>query len=131
MGINFGAYDQSVTFQSFGSTDDGYGGALVTWTTVLTTFARVLQVRADNRIESAQLTLPKTYRIGIQWRSNFAPNETMQVLYRGFYHKITGVEIREERMTKEYIITMIRADLVSNQESIFGNTIESTLDFAI
>jgi len=110
MGINFGAYDQSVTFQSFGSTDDGYGGSLVTWTTVLTTFARVIQVRADNRIESAQLTLPKTYRIGIQWRSTFVPYESMQVLYKGAYHKITGVSIIEERMRKEYIITMVRTD---------------------
>jgi hypothetical protein len=96
MGLNFGSYDQSITFGNFGSADDGYGGALVAWTPVLTTFARIMQVSGGNRVEA------------------FQPDESMQVLYRGAYHKINGVELMEERMTKEYVITMIRVGNADN-----------------
>jgi SPP1 family predicted phage head-tail adaptor len=114
MGINFGSYDQSITFGNFSSTDDGYGGALIAWTPVLTTFARIMQVSGGNRVEALQLTLPRTYQMGIQWRSTFQPDESMQVLYRGAYHKINAVELMDERMTKEYIITMIRVGQADN-----------------
>jgi SPP1 family predicted phage head-tail adaptor len=114
MGVNFGAYDQSITFGNFGSTDDGYGGTLVVWTPVLTTFARIMQVSGGNRVEALQMTLPRTYRIGVQWRSTFQPDESMQILYRGAYHKINGVELMEERMTKEYVITMVRVGQADN-----------------
>jgi SPP1 family predicted phage head-tail adaptor len=112
--INFGSYDQKIVFGNFGSSDDGYGGAIVSWTPVLTTYARIVQVRGGNTVESLQLTLPKTYRMGIQWRSTFQPDESMQILYRGAYHKINGIEIMDERMTKEWIVTMIRVGQADN-----------------
>jgi SPP1 family predicted phage head-tail adaptor len=114
MGLNFGSYDQSITFGNFGSTDDGYGGAVVSWTPELTTFARIMQIRGGNQVESLQLTLPRTYRMGVQWRSTFQPDESMQILYRGAYHKINAIELMEERMTKEYVITMIRVGNADN-----------------
>ena len=114
MGINFGSYDQSIVFGNFGTTSDGYGGSTVVWTPVLTTFARIMQVSGGNRVEALQLTLPRTLRIGVQWRSTFQPDESMQILYRGAYHKINSVELMEERMTKEYVITMIRVGNADN-----------------
>jgi hypothetical protein len=67
-------------------------------------------------IESAQMTLPRTFNAKIQWRSTFVPNEKMQVLYRGVNHKITGVTIQDERMTKEFWFTMVRIDQAENPE---------------
>jgi SPP1 family predicted phage head-tail adaptor len=105
--INLGKYDQKLTFQSFGQVPDGYGGYIPTATAVLTTFARSIQLRGSNSLEQAQLTLPKTYTFGIQIRAGFEPNTSMQMLYKGKNHAITGVSISEERGAREWIITAI------------------------
>jgi hypothetical protein len=79
-------------------------------------------------IESAQMTLPRSYNAKIQWRSTFQPDETMQVLYRGAYHKITGITLQYERMTSEYSFTMVRIDQAENPEpdqSTINNYIET------
>lgn len=106
--INFGKYDQKVIFQSLGQVEDGYGGYIPTYTTVLSTFARSIQVKGSNDLESAQLELPKTYKFGVQVRSGFVPNESMQISYKGFQHVIKGIEVREERNSREWIITAVR-----------------------
>ena len=128
MGINFGSYDQSITFVNFQNISDGYGGSVPTAVNVLTTFASVKQVRGGMDIESAQMTLPRTFNAKIQWRSTFVPNETMQVRYRGVNHKITGITLQYERMTSEYSFTMIRIDEAENPEpdqSTINNYIET------
>ena len=116
MGINFGSYDQSITFVNFQNISDGYGGTVPTPVDILTTFASIKQVRGGMDIESAQMTLPRTFNAKIQWRSTFVPNETMQVRYRGINHKITGVTLQEERMTKEFWFMMVRIDQAENFE---------------
>ena len=126
--ISFGSYDQSITFVNFQNISDGYGGSVPTPVNILTTYASVKQVRGGMDIESAQMTLPRTFTTRIQWRSTFIPNETMQVLYRGAYHKITGVTLLDERMTKEFVFTMIRIDEAENIEpdqSTINNYIET------
>jgi len=128
MGINFGSYDQSITFVNFQNISDGYGGSVPTAVNVLTTFASIKQVRGGMDIESAQMTLPRTFNAKIQWRSTFQPDETMQVRYRGAYHKITGITLQYERMTSEYSFTMIRIDEAENPEpdqSTINNYIET------
>lgn len=105
--INIGKYDQKVSFVTFGNNPDGYGGTVPTQETVLTTFAWVKQLKGSNDLEQAQLTLPNTYKIGIQIRQGFVPNQSMQVLYRGVLYKITGVEKYQERNIREWILTVI------------------------
>ena len=105
--INFGKYDQKVAFVSFQNVSDGAGGTTPTATTSLTTFASVTQTRASNAIESSDLVLPNTYRVGIQYRTSFTPTEAYQILYRSKYYKITGVQLLDERQHKEYVITMV------------------------
>jgi len=114
--ISFGSYDQSITFVNFQNISDGYGGSVPTAVNVLTTFASIKQVMGGMDIESAQMTLPRTFNAKIQWRSTFQPDETMQVLYRGAYHKITGITLQYERMTSEYSFTMVRIDQAENPE---------------
>jgi len=130
--ISFGSYDQSISFVNFQNVSDGAGGSVPTASTTLTTFASVKQVRGGMDIESAQMTLPRTYNVKIQWRSTFIPNEKMQVLYRGVYHKITGVTIWDERTTREFWFTMVRIDEASNlaPEQI-PSQLQSSLQFTI
>jgi len=60
--INFGKYNEKVIFQGFSNTSDGAGGILSSSYNVLTTFARVTQIRGNNAIESQELILPNTYQ---------------------------------------------------------------------
>jgi hypothetical protein len=107
--INFGKYDQKCSFINFGSSPDGFGGSIPTESLVLSTFCRAIQIRGGSDIESLQLQLPNTYRIGVQVRSGFTPSEIYQIQYKGFNHKITGISLSDARQFKEWIITMIRA----------------------
>lgn len=107
--INFGKYDQKVSFVTLGKVADGYGGFTPAETIALTTFANVRQLKGSNDLEAAQMGLPKTYRIGVQHRSGFEPNVTMQITYRGVAHVIKSVEESVERNTREWIITAVRA----------------------
>jgi SPP1 family predicted phage head-tail adaptor len=105
--INFGKYDQKVEFVSFQATSDGAGGTIVSPATLLSTFASVKQTRGNNALEAGEMVLPNTYQIAIQYRVSFVPSEIYQVLYRTKYYKITGVQLNDERMHKEYIINMV------------------------
>lgn len=107
--INFGSYSERISFISFGTTSDGAGGYIPSELVELSTFARVIQSKSGNDIESLQLSLPKTYVIGVQWRSGFIPNETMQILYRNSKHKIVNVFLNDERQRKEWIISMVKS----------------------
>jgi head-tail adaptor len=105
--INFGKYDQKVSFVSFQSVSDGAGGTVPTPLTILTTFASVLQTNGGNAIESNEMVLPNTYQVAIQYRTSFIPNESYQVLYGSKYHKILGVQVRQQRQHKEYFLTIV------------------------
>jgi SPP1 family predicted phage head-tail adaptor len=105
--INFGKYDQKVEFVSFQTISDGAGGTIVSPATLLSTFASVKQTRGNNALEAGEMVLPNSYQIAIQYRASFVPSERYQVLYRTRYYKITGVQLNDERMHKEYIINMV------------------------
>jgi SPP1 family predicted phage head-tail adaptor len=105
--INFGLYDQKVSFVNFQAVSDGAGGTTVTPTTTLTTFASVNQTRGGNALEAGEMVLPNTYQIRIQYRASFVPSEIYQVYYRTRYYKITGVQLDEQRQHKEYVINMV------------------------
>lgn len=105
--INFGKYNEKVIFQGFSNTSDGAGGILSSSYNVLTTFARVTQIRGNNAIESQELVLPNTYEIAIQFRNSFTPSEDHRILYRSKYYKIISVRLDDQRQHKEYVIQMI------------------------
>jgi SPP1 family predicted phage head-tail adaptor len=105
--INFGKYDQKVTFITFQAVSDGAGGTTLTPLTSLITFASVKQTRANDGLEAGQLVLPNTYEVRIQYRTLFTPNLNYQIFYRSKYHKITGIRLDDLRQHKEYVITMV------------------------
>jgi head-tail adaptor len=104
--INFGLYDQKVTFVTFQAVSDGAGGTVLTPLTSLVTFASVNQTRSSNDIESGQMVIPNRYTVKIQYRTLFTPDLTYQIVYRNDYYRITGIELRNQRQHMEYIITM-------------------------
>lgn len=106
--INFGQYDRKIQFIQFGTTDDGYSGTAPTETTLLSTLAAIKQFKGTSDTEQAQLQLPKTFTIKVQWRSGFVPTVAMQIKYEGFNHVIKGVIEETERNMREWIITAVR-----------------------
>ena len=104
--IEFGKYDQKVTFINFQNVSDGAGGTIVSPLTSLITFASVKQTRSSSGNESGQMVLPNRYTVRIQYRNSFPPDINYQILYRGNYYRITGIELSDQRQHKEYIITM-------------------------
>jgi SPP1 family predicted phage head-tail adaptor len=105
--INFGKYDQKVTFVTFQAVSDGAGGTIISESTSLSTFASVNQTNGGNALEAGEMVLPNTYTIAIQHRVSFIPSENYQVFYRNRYYKIIGVQLDDQRQHKEYIIKMV------------------------
>jgi SPP1 family predicted phage head-tail adaptor len=106
--IDFGKYDRKCKFYSLGTTSDGYGGNVPQRILLLETFCRVVQISGGNSIEVAQLGLPKTFQIGIQYRAGFNPGVNAIVEYDGHDHTIKAVVTNEERMRKEWVLTLVR-----------------------
>jgi SPP1 family predicted phage head-tail adaptor len=109
--INFGKYDRKCKFFSLGTTSDGYGGNIPQRILLLDTFCRAVQMSGNSNIEVAQLGLPKTYQIGIMYRTGFNPGVNAIVEYDGFDHTIKAVVLNEERQRKEWILTLVRSDV--------------------
>ena len=82
--INFGQYDQKVTFVNFQSVSDGAGGTVLTPLTSIITFASVKQTRSSSDIESGQMVIPNRYTVKIQYRTLFTPDLTYQIVYHHF-----------------------------------------------
>ena len=106
--INFGQYDRKCKFKTLGTAEDGAGGYIPTETTVLDTFCRAIQMKGSNSLEQAQLGLPKTYQIAIQYRAGFNPDVNVVLEYDGYDHMIKSVVLNDERQRKEYILTLVR-----------------------
>ncbi|MGL4497512.1 MAG: hypothetical protein ACRCU2_00490 [Planktothrix sp.] len=87
---------------------DTYAGTIPGRTLILSTFCRAVQMSGGSNIEVAQLGLPKTYRIGVQQRKGFTPGVNMVVEYDGFDHKISSIEVKDERQGREWILTLVR-----------------------
>lgn len=105
--INFGLYDQKVSFVTFQAVSDGAGGTVLTPNITLITFASVKQRRANDGLEAGQMVLSNTFEVRIQYRSSYIPSQNHQIIYRSKYYKITGVQLDDQRQHKEYIITMV------------------------
>lgn len=105
--INFGLYDQKVSFVTFQSVSDGAGGTVLTPNISLITFASVKQTRGNNALEAGQMVLPNTYEVRIQYRESYIPSQNHQIIYRSKYYKITSVQLNDQRQHKEYIISMV------------------------
>ena len=105
--MKLGKYDQKISFVTQGTIADAYGGYSSTETTVLTTFARVEQLRTSSSIEQAQLEMPAVYKVGVQVRAGFTPQAKHLIKWRGETYKILSTPAVESvRYSKEWVFDM-------------------------
>lgn len=107
--MNFGKYDQKVDFISYENVPDGYGGTEPDETLVLSTFASVRQLRGNDGTEASQLVFQNTFQLMVQVREGFTPTVGMMVKYRDVVYKISGVMKKYERLSQEWVMTIVQA----------------------
>ena len=130
--INFGKYDQKVSFVSFGQVSDGYGGFIPAESVVLDTFASVKQMKGANSLEDAQLKFPQTMVFYVQQRAGFYPDTSMQINYQLNQHVIKSFEQTTERGALEWKIVAVRTDFQDSLNPVNSqNTLNSSLDFTL
>lgn len=109
--INFGEYDQKVSFIKLGQVSDSYGGYIPTESTILTTFAGSKQMKGSNSLEEAQAGFPQTMIFYIQKRLGFTPSTQMLVKYKDQNHLIKSYEQTTERGSYEWKIIAVRTEI--------------------
>lgn len=101
--MKIGRYDQKIEFVTEGQVTDNYGGYTPTEVSKLTTYAVVEQLSQTKTIEQAQLGLPASYRVTVQYRLNFTPTVDMRVKWRDEkYNIITTPEVSNVRLQREW-----------------------------
>lgn len=86
--MSIGEYKQKVSFVSYTSVEDSYGGTTDTSTIVLTTFCKVSPLRGARALSFAQIGLYGVSQFDIRWRENFTPTEKMKIDFRGQLYTI-------------------------------------------
>lgn len=112
--INFGKYDQKVIFVTWGSEPDGYGGTVPIESLVLETFASVKQINGGSSNEQGQMLFPNIFQVRVQMRDGFTPTTAMMVKYRGVFYKISGVVREYQRLSQEWVITIVGGEEMEN-----------------
>lgn len=90
MATVFGKYDQRIKLFNEGVIPDGYGGTTPSVVEVLTTWARVEQLKVSKNIEQAQMSLQTMYRVGVLCRDGFEPSVENIVEWMGKRYAIVN-----------------------------------------
>lgn len=107
--MRFGKYDQKIQFVEFGTASDGAGGTIPSENVILTTFARIEQLKIRADIEQSQMNLPATYRVWIMVRQGFSPTVGKAIKWRGGNYKIsTSPQVESVRMQKEWFFDIVQ-----------------------
>lgn len=105
--MNLGRYDQKIKFITEGTQDDGYSGTIPQEIEVLETFAAITQLSQSRSIEQAQLGLPATFVVNVQYREGFTPTVDMRVVWKEEkYNIITTPEVSDVRMQREWTFSI-------------------------
>ena len=101
--LKLGDLDQRIEFFEEQSTQDASGNNVVTNVLVLSTFAKIEQLKQSRKLEDAQLKFPSTYDVTILNRAGFFPNTNMVVKWRNNTYSITSTpEIDDVRYQRFY-----------------------------
>ncbi|WP_312364054.1 phage head closure protein [Sphingobacterium sp.] len=107
--MRLGGYDQKIKFKSFEQVSNGSGGWIPTEVEVLSTWARIGQLKQSRNIEQVQMGLPSTYRVGVQVRKNFEPTIAMVVEWKGSdYQIITSPTVENCRTGQEWVFDITK-----------------------
>lgn len=89
MGI--GDYKYRITFRSYTSVADTFGGTIDTPVDVLDTWAKQKPLRSNRGLTDAQLSISNTTVWHIRYRKDFLPNEKMKIVCQGKEYVIQSV----------------------------------------
>jgi head-tail adaptor len=101
--LKLGDLDQRIEFFEEQSVQDDSGNYVVVGVSVLSTFAKIEQLRQSRKLEDAQLKFPSTYNVTILNREGFFPNTNMVIKWRNDTYNVTSTpEIDDVRFQKFY-----------------------------
>ena len=101
--LKLGDLDQRIEFFEEQSIQDDSGNYVVVGVSVLSTFAKIEQLKQSRRLEDAQLKFPSTYNVTILNREGFFPNTNMIIQWRSDTYNVTSTpEIDDVRLQKFY-----------------------------
>jgi SPP1 family predicted phage head-tail adaptor len=86
--MNVGSLKEKISFISYTSVEDLFGGTTDTPTTILTTFAAVSPLRGTRALSFNQMGLYDVSQFNIRWRENFSPTIKMKIQWRGNLYTI-------------------------------------------
>ena len=84
--MNPGTLDQRVTIEQETRTADAYGGAAITWTTMVTVWAGVKPLTGRERADMAAIEAPASYRFTLRRRADVT--EAMRLGWNGQTYNI-------------------------------------------
>lgn len=118
--MKLGKYDQKISFITQGTTTDNFGGVTPSEVVVLSTFARIEQLKAPWSIEQAQMSLPAVFRVGVQARRGFSVEDKQMVKWRDNLYRINAIYPFYESSGNNQ--TVNKSSIRYNQEIVFDIT---------
>lgn len=113
--LRAGKYDQKIKFISFGQVSNGSGGWIPTEGEVLSTWARIEQLKQSRNIEQVQMGLPSTFIVGVRKREGFEPTIAMVVEWKGEkYQIITSPVVENVRTGQEWVFNITKPNNTTN-----------------
>jgi SPP1 family predicted phage head-tail adaptor len=88
--MNIGRLDRKIVIESETLGTNAIGEYNSTWATYHTTFANVIKGTGGENIEADQVTATNKVKFKIRYFAGI--NETMRILYNGFYYDITEIQ---------------------------------------
>lgn len=102
--MKFGDYDQKIKFVKFGEVSDGAGGYDPVEQVLLTTNARIKQLKQSGDLEKVQMGLPTAYRVGVMFREGFSVEVGMLAEWKGVRYKVLNAPtVINVRVHKELV----------------------------
>ena len=96
--MRLGMFNERISFYKMGTQSDGAGGTVFDEILILSTFAKVEQLKKSSDLEQAQLNLKGVFRVSIHDRNGFKIDENLIVHWRGNkYNVISTPEIDDVR----------------------------------
>lgn len=91
-----------ITFEQSTGTSDGMGGATITWSTYLETWADVQEARGNRELRFGQIAYNIPYEITLRFRNgdSLEPLNSFRILYNGTYLTIHSIIDKHESIIK-------------------------------
>lgn len=86
--MNVGNLKNKISFISYTSIEDAFGGTIDEPVTILSTFAEVIPLRGNRALSFNQSGLYDVNQFHVRWREDFAPTIKMKIQWKGNLYSI-------------------------------------------